>query len=152
MASLPLVALWGTLLLGAAVSSIAGAGNLPAPSASTVQEKRMSLSSSQSRVGPAHLQPIVFEGKRYKEILNGELLDLAQRTGLMMIIDEATQARVAVVKVYDSPRDPDLEADVQDIFFTVFELDAAQREIRIANERGQRFVFRIDDRSVRALP
>ena len=112
----------------------------------------MSLSSSQSRVGPAHLQPIVFEGKRYKEILNGELLDLAQRTGLMMIIDEATQARVAVVKVYDSPRDPDLEADVQDIFFTVFELDAAQREIRIANERGQRFVFRIDDRSVRALP
>ena len=41
---------------------------------------------------------------------------------------------------------------MQDIFFTVFELDAAQREIRIANERGQRFAFRIDDRSVRALP
>lgn len=64
MASLPLVALRGTLLLGAAVSAIAGAGNLPAPSASTAQEKRMALSSSQRRVGPAHLQPIVFEGKR----------------------------------------------------------------------------------------
>lgn len=112
----------------------------------------MSLSSSQSRVGPAHLQPIVFEGKRYKEILNGELLDLPQRTGLMMILDEASNSRIGVVKIYDTPRDPQLEADVQDVFFKVFELDVASRVIRIANERGQRFVFRIDDQSVHKEP
>ena len=45
-----------------------------------------------------------------------------------------------------------MEADGQDIFFTAFELEAEQREIRIAKERGQRVVFRIDDPSVRALP
>ena len=112
----------------------------------------MSLNASQSRVGQAYLQPIVFEGKRYKEILNGELLDLPQRTGLMMIIDEATNTRLDVVKIYETPRDPNLEADVQDVFFTGFELDAAKREIRIANERKQRFVFRIDDKSVQPAP
>ena len=92
----------------------------------------MSLSSSQSRVGPAHLNPIVFEGKRYKQILNSELLDLPQRTWLMMIIDG--------------------EEDVQDVFFTVFELDAMQRAIRVANEHGARFIFLIDDQSVRTGP
>lgn len=112
----------------------------------------MSLGSSQSRVGPVHLPPIVFEGRRYQEILNGQLLDLPERTGLLMVIDEATNSRRAVVKIYDTPHDPALEADVQDVFFTTFELDAARREIRIANERGQRFVFRIDDQTVRAVP
>ena len=109
----------------------------------------MSLSSSQSRVGPAHLNPIVFEGKRYKQILNSELLDLPQRTWLMMIIDDTTNARIAVVKVYETPRGPNLEADV---FFTVFELDAMQRAIRVANEHGARFIFLIDDQSVRTGP
>jgi len=148
MTSLRVVAMAGSLLAAVSTSVLSGAS---AP-ASPVQEKRMSLNSSQSRVGPAHLKPIVFEGKRYREILNGELLDLPQRTGLMMIMDETTNARVAVVKVYETPRDLQLEADVQDVFFTVFELDAAKREIRIANERRQRFVFRIDDQSVHQQP
>lgn len=112
----------------------------------------MSLNACQSRVGQATLQPIAVEGKRYKGILNGELLDLPQRTGLLMIIDEATNTHLDVVKIYESPRDPKLEADVQDVFFTGFELDAARREIRIANERKQRFIFRIDDKSVRPAP
>lgn len=112
----------------------------------------MSLNVSQSRVGQRTLQPIIFEGKRYKEILNGRLLDLPQRTGLMMIIDEATSARLTVVKIYEPPHDPALEADVQDVFFTEFELDLAKREIRITNERKQRFVFRVDDQSVQAVP
>ena len=70
----------------------------------------------------------------------------------MMVIDDATNARIAVVKVYETPRTPNLEADVQDVFFTVFELDAVRREIRIANEHGARFVFLIDDLSVRTAP
>ena len=70
----------------------------------------------------------------------------------MMIIDDATSARIDIVKVYETPRDPGLEADVQDVFFTVFELEPAQREIRITNERGARFIFRIDDQTVRKVP
>lgn len=149
MSSSSFIALTGTLLLFAKFSALAGSAS---PPPFPIQEKPMSLSSTQSRVGPAHLNPIVFEGKRYKEILNGELLDLPQRTGLMMIIDDATSARIDIVKVYETPRDPGLEADVQDVFFTVFELEPAQREIRITNERGARFIFRIDDQTVRKVP
>ena len=152
MACSPFAALRGTLVLFAVFSVLAGGTHSPTPPAPLAKEKPISLSSDQSRVGPAHFYPIGFEGKRYKEILNGELLDLPQRTGLMMVIDDATNARIAVVKVYETPRTPNLEADVQDVFFTVFELDAVRREIRIANEHGARFVFLIDDLSVRTAP
>lgn len=111
----------------------------------------MSLNASSSRVGQ-HVPQLVFEGLRYKEILNGQLLDLPQRTGLMLIIDEATNSRVDIVKIYDVPHDPTLEADVQDVFFKVFELACDRREIQITNERGERFIFAIDARSVSRLP
>ncbi len=143
-----IVVLVGLLLAVASTSALSGALAPDSPP----KEKRMSLNDSHSRVGQATLQPILFEGKRYKEILNGQLLDLPQRTGLMMIIDEATNARLGVIKIYEVPLDSNLEADVQDVFFTAFELDSGKREIRITNERKQRFVFRIDDKSVQPVP
>lgn len=143
-----MVLLVGLLLAVASTPALSGALAPESP----FKEKRMSLNDSHSRVGQATLQPIQFEGKLYKEILNGQLLDLEQRTGLMMIIDEATGARLGVIKIYEVPLDSKLEADVQDVFFTAFELDSGKREIRISNERKQRFVFRIDDKSVQPVP
>lgn len=105
---------------------------------------------SSSRVGLPALPPIVFEGKRYQQIMNGEREGLGQRTGLMEVVDLARGTRV-VVKVYDYPRKAEREADVGDVFFKAWELDAARRELRIENERGQRFGYRIDDGSVRAI-
>ena len=109
------------------------------------------ITSSSSRVGRPALPAIPFEGKRYEQIMNGEREGLDQRTGLMAVRDLATGARTAVVKVYDYPRDPRMEADAGDVFFTRFQLDAAKREIVIENERGQRFRYRIDDGSVQAV-
>lgn len=103
------------------------------------------VTSSASRVGMPVLSPITFEGKRYQQIMNGEREGLAQRTGLMSVLDLASGARSAVVKIYDFPRDPGLEADVGDVFFAVFELDAQRRELRIENERKQRFTYSIDN-------
>ena len=111
----------------------------------------MSFNASSSRVGQT-VPHIVFEGRRYKEVPNGKLLDLPQRTGLMMIMDANSNARIDVVKIYDTPMDPTLEADVQDVFFTVFELVPGKREIMIGNERGERYLFSIDTKAVRKAP
>lgn len=109
------------------------------------------ITSSSSRVGMPALPPITFEGKRYQQIMNGEREGLAQRTGLMSVLDLASGARTAVVKIYDYPREPGLEADAGDVFFKLFELDAGRRELRIENERRQRFAYGIDDGVVREL-
>lgn len=118
---------------------------------SSAKEIHVNFNAMQSRVGQ-NLPHIEFEGLRYKEVINGTLLDLPQRTGYMVVMDANTQARVALIKIYDTPLDPNLEADVQDVFFTLFELRAEQREILIVNERGARFVFEIDSKLVRPIP
>lgn len=105
-----------------------------------------------SRVGRPSPAPISFEGKRYEQILNGDLLGLGQRTGLMSVTDEASKQRVGVVKVYDYPRREGLESDAGDVFFVSAQLDAAKREIVIASERRERFAYRIDDGTVHKLP
>ncbi|MFO1273703.1 MAG: hypothetical protein U1F50_18880 [Rubrivivax sp.] len=107
------------------------------------------VSSSASRVGRPPMPPIAFEGKRYEQIMNGEREGLGQRTGLMAVRDLDTGART-VVKIYDEQRDPRREADAGDVFFTRFQLDRTRREIDIENERGQKFVYRIDDGTVQA--
>ena len=110
------------------------------------------MTPSLSRVGIPSPAPIVFEGKRYEQILNGELEGLHQRTGLMEVMDMTTGARLAVVRIYDFPRELVMEADVGDVFFIATELDIGRREILIENERHQRFAYAIDGGAVRALP
>ena len=105
-----------------------------------------------SRVGRPSPPPVSFEGKRYEEIQNGQPLGLEQRTGLMAVIDEASNQRVRAVRIYDYPRREGLESDAGDVFFVSMQLDAAKREIVIASERRERFAYRIDDGSVHKLP
>ena len=105
-----------------------------------------------SRVGRPSPAPISFEGKRYEQIKNGQLLGLGQRTGLMAVTDEASSRRIAVVKVYDYPRREGLEPDAGDVFFVSAELDTAKREIVIASERRERFAYAIDTGAVHRLP
>lgn len=106
------------------------------------------LPSNPSRVGQPAMAPILFEGRRYEQIINGAALDLPQRTGYLAVFDAETGTRVALVQVYDVPFDPDLEADVQDIFFTRMELNADARRIEIENERERRFHVALDGLSV----
>ena len=104
-----------------------------------------------SRVGRPSPRPISFEGRRYEQIMNGQRLGLAQRTGLMAITDEASDQRIGVVRIYDYPRREGLESDVGDVFFVSAQLEVQQREIVIESERRERFAYRIDDGAVRKL-
>jgi hypothetical protein len=70
----------------------------------------------------------------------------------MSVIDEASDRRVAAVRVYDYPRRDGLEADAGDVFFVSVRLDVANREIVIASERLERFAYAIDTGTVHRLP
>jgi len=70
-----------------------------------------SLKPSGSRIAAPAVAAIEFEGKRYVQIENGARLGLGQRTGLMAVFDATTNARLAVVRIYDERRDPRVEDD-----------------------------------------
>ncbi len=106
---------------------------------------------SASRIGRPSPAAIVFEGRRYQQILNGEREGLDQRTGLMSVTDEASHERIDVARIYDYPRREGLEDDVGDVFFVSAALDADSRQIVIESERHERFAYRIDDGSVHRL-
>lgn len=132
--------------------AFAGTACVSEPAAPTKENLMSSeITSSSSRVGQPALPPVLFEGRRYLQIMNGEREGLGQRTGLLAVVDLASGTRT-VVKVYDYPRAEGLEPDAGDVFFTALELDAGRRELRIVNERGQHFTYGLDDGVVRAMP
>ncbi len=108
--------------------------------------------SNPSRVGQPDQPPITVDGRRYEQIVNGAALDLDQRTGYLAVFDAESGSRLHLVRVYDVPFDPDLEADVQDVFFTSMRLDDSGHAIIIENERGGRFSVDLDSLTVSALP
>ena len=114
------------------------------------KETAMSLEpdSSNSRI-MVDVPEILFEGKRYEQVVEGDRDGEAQRTGLMRVVDLQTGTS-SVVQVYDERRDPDLEEDAGDVFFTSFELDGQRRVILIENERGERYEYDIDGKTVTA--
>lgn len=105
-----------------------------------------------SRIGPPDVEPVVFEGRRYDQIINGEDDHLDQRTGYLAVTDVATGKRLAAIKVYAVAFDHDLEADVQDVFFVRLELQAAERRLLVENEHGKRFHVAIDGYAVTPAP
>ena len=101
-----------------------------------------------SRIGPPDVEPVEFEGRRYAQVINGEDDHLDQRTGYLAVTELASGQRVASIKVYAVAFDPDMEADVQDVFFVHLELQAADRRLLVENEHGQRFHVAIDGYAV----
>jgi len=105
-----------------------------------------------SRIGPPDVAPVEFEGRRYEQIVNGKREQLDQRTGYLGVTDLATGKRVAAIKVYEVPFDPDLEADVQDVFFVYLELQAAERRLLVEKAHGQRYPVALDGHAVTPAP
>lgn len=105
-----------------------------------------------SRIGPPDVAPIEFEGKRYEQVIYGENEKLDQRTGYLAVINIQTNQRIRAVKVYDVAFDKNMEADVQDVFFVCMELHAAQRQLLIENEHGERYFVDVDSFAVTPAP
>jgi hypothetical protein len=135
------------LLRVAAATVVAGVAGCASPG--QPKERRMSDDDMNfSRIGPPDVDPVEFEGRRYEQIIDGEHEHLDQRTGYLGVTDLATGKRVAAIKVYAVAFDPDLEADVQDVFFVHLELQAAERRLLVENEHGQRYHVALDGYAV----
>jgi hypothetical protein len=139
-------------LLRAAAALVAGSLVGCATPSTQSKEKRMDDDLSFSRIGPPEVEPVEFEGRRYAQILNGEDDHLDQRTGYLAVTDVATGKRLTAVKVYAIAFDPDLEADVQDVFFVRLEVQAAERRLLVENEHGKRFHVAVDGYAVTPAP
>lgn len=61
------------------------------------------------------------------------------------------QHSAVVLVVYDNKRQPQLEGDVQDVYFTSMAFDAAGK-LLIENERGERYSVDVEQRKVTRLP
>jgi hypothetical protein len=104
---------------------------------------------SVSRPAPPMVRFVVFEGIKYRQVLDATPFGKDQRTGYLAAYPENDDEPVWLLKVYTTTRVEHLEQDVQDVFFTKMELDADKRQLLIENESGNSFVVDIDSKSVK---
>ncbi|MFC5525317.1 hypothetical protein ACFPPA_06130 [Rhodanobacter ginsengisoli] len=90
---------------------------------------------SASRAPPPRVPPVFIAGIRYAQV-PGDLETDGQVGGILAAYD-ASNREVWRLKVYENPRRPELEGDVQDVWFR--SLRAEGGKLLIENERGERF-------------
>lgn len=91
-----------------------------------------------SRSPPPDVAPVVLDGVRYEQVTNGLARGLDRLTGYLRAADAETGAERWVVQLYDGgPTDPDLEADVQYVYFRSMAAEGGR--IVIENEAGVRY-------------
>jgi hypothetical protein len=103
------------------------------------------------RPPPPKVPPVTRNGLRYEQHIGTHNDAVGQSGGLLDIIDDATGKLITTIKVYDNQRRPDLEGDVQDIFFTSMSFDPTGKLI-ITNEAGHRYAVDPTTRTVTPLP
>lgn len=90
---------------------------------------------SASRAPPPRVPPVFIAGVRYAQV-PGDLETDGQVGGILAAYD-ASSRELWRLKVYENPRRPELEGDVQDVWFR--SLRAEGGKLLIENERGERF-------------
>lgn len=96
---------------------------------------------------PPVVPPVERDGRRYAQRLGSHDAKAGQAGGLLDVIDMASGAVEATIKVYDNKRDPNIEGDAQDIFFASMAFDGAGR-LMITDEVGRRFAVDVKARTV----
>jgi hypothetical protein len=104
---------------------------------------------SASRLPPPDVAPVSIDGVRYAQRAGKEAVD-GQVGGLLGAYDSAGTL-LWTLKVYDNRRRPDLEGDVQDVYFKSLAVEPDGR-LRIVNEVGDAFIVDVNTREVTALP
>ncbi|KQZ72334.1 hypothetical protein ASD55_11250 [Rhodanobacter sp. Root561] len=88
-----------------------------------------------SRVPPPRVPPVFIEGMRYAQVSGA--LETDGQIGGMLAACDASHREVWRLKVYENPRRPELEGDVQDVWFRSLRVEGGK--LLIENERGERF-------------
>ena len=102
-----------------------------------------------SRSPPAKVDAVTIDGIRYAQRVGNESVD-GQIGGILAAYDGVGKL-LWTIKVYDNRRCPELEGDVQDIYFSTMTLEPDGR-LRIVNESGETFLVDVTTRGVTAIP
>jgi hypothetical protein len=94
-------------------------------------------------------EPITIDDLRYEAMLWGKARGLPQNGGYISVVHQGSGKERALIKIYETQYDPEMETDVQDVFITSLSLSG--KSILIKNERGEFFVLDTCDLSVMAL-
>jgi hypothetical protein len=97
-------------------------------------------------------EPVSFGGIRYETVRNPRMRGFGQAGGVIAAIDEKSGAELWALVVYHTPYDAAEERDTQDVFITQLRIAEDGKHLEVINERRQKFLVSLSDRSVTALP
>ncbi len=90
---------------------------------------------SASRVPAPRVAPVFIGGVRYAQVAGNP--DTDGQVGGMLAAFDASNREMWRLKVYENARSPDLEGDVQDVWFRSLRVQGER--LLIENERGEQF-------------
>jgi hypothetical protein len=102
------------------------------------------------RVGPPKVAPVTIGNLRIEAIHWGKDRDLGQNGGYIAAFDRAGGKELWTLRVYEITYDPHLESDVQDVFIKSMSKALFGNKLKIADERGRRYIVDVAARSVTA--
>ena len=88
-----------------------------------------------SRIPPPRIPSVFIAGVRYAQVPGDAEAD--GQVGGMLAAYDASRRELWRLKVYENPRRPELEGDVQDVWFRTLRAEGGR--LLIENERGARF-------------
>jgi hypothetical protein len=101
------------------------------------------------RPPPPRIAPVVKDGVRYQPKFGGS--SDPQVGGLLAACDAKSDKELWTLVVYENKRRPDLEGDVQDIFFKSMKFETDGRLV-IVNEIGRRYAVDVQAKTSTLLP
>ena len=103
---------------------------------------------SASRAAPPLVPFVMFEGIKYRQVLNANVFGKDQRTGYLAAYEGEGEEPLWLLRVYETTKVDQLEQDVQEVYFLSMGFDMERRQLHIENELGNSFIVDIDDKSV----
>ena len=133
-----------------------------APAATPGEEPKMSQDSTDAtpplphiaakRRAPPKVPAVTLDGVRYEQaVLARSEADGRQRTGYLAAYRGTSDERLWRIRVYELKIDPNLEGDVQDVYFATMTASPDSHELLIANENGGRFAVDVRTQGVRKI-
>jgi len=104
------------------------------------------------RRAPPKVAAVSLDGVRYEQtVLARSEAAGGQRTGYLAAYKGTSDERLWRVRVYELRIDPNLEGDVQDVYFTKMAASADGHELLIENEAGGRYAVDVRTQGVRKV-
>ena len=100
------------------------------------------------RVAPMAVAPVTIGKIRYEAVHATRARGLPQEGGYVAAIDTRTGAELWLQRIYETPYDPALEEDVQDVYIRGLRRGPDGKAIDIIDERGRCYRLTLASRAV----